>query len=43
MGQFTAARIAAAAGTAAAIRSTATNSTPAFGEAELADAAAAVG
>jgi putrescine oxidase len=42
MGQFTAARIAAA-GTAAAIRSTATNSTPAFGEAELADAAAAVG
>ncbi|MEN8584487.1 NAD(P)/FAD-dependent oxidoreductase [Burkholderia sp. RS01] len=43
MGQFTAARIAAAAGTAAAIRSTATHSTPAFGEAELADAAAAVG
>lgn len=43
MGQFTAARIAAAAGNAAAASSTAAHGTAAFGEAELAGAAAAVG
>lgn len=43
MGQFTAARIAAAAGNAAAVSSTAAHGTAAFGEAELAGAAAAVG
>jgi putrescine oxidase len=43
MGQFTAARIAAAAGSAAAASSTAAHGTAAFGEAELAGAAAAVG
>ena len=43
MGQFTAARIAAAAGNAPAASNTAAHSAAAFGEAELADAAAAVG
>lgn len=43
MGQFTAARIAAAAGNATAVSSTAAHGTAAFGEAELAGAAAAVG
>jgi putrescine oxidase len=43
MGQFTAARIAAAAGNAAAVSSTAAHGSAAFGEAELAGAAAAVG
>ncbi|KRE68589.1 Putrescine oxidase [Arthrobacter sp. Soil736] len=43
MGQFTADRIAAAAGKAPAAQNTAAHSTAAFGEAELADAAAVVG